>query len=152
MNAAVIFKVFDDSLNGKTRTRDVPAHGIARRQNIAVGQVQSGHVIMHLRGIHGATDTFQGAAHLLGDLIDPVRQDLESHRIDAGDDGIQNHGYAPILILIFRYSSMAARSPGFATTVVTGVSMIAGPLNSIPGRMLVKSYTRVGTKFLFSSK
>ena len=37
MDTAVIFEAFDNVLNGETSARDMLAHGIACRQNIAVG-------------------------------------------------------------------------------------------------------------------
>src|SRR5262249_37828674 len=56
MDATVVFKLFDDSLNGKTRAGDVPTHGIAGGQNIALGQVQIRHGVMHLLGVYDGTD------------------------------------------------------------------------------------------------
>lgn len=47
--------------------------------------------------------------------------------------------YGLSIILTLRNSSTLAESSGLTTIVVTGVSMMAGPATSMPGRILSKS-------------
>ncbi len=89
--AAVIFEALDNALDGEAGAGDMPAHGIPRRQDIAVGEIERRHIVVHLRRIDRAADALQRRAHLLGDLIEPVRQDLKSDRIDAFDDRLYFH-------------------------------------------------------------
>ena len=83
VDAAVIFKPLDDSLDGKAGAGNMPAHRIARRQHVAVGEIKRRHVVVHLRRVYRAADAFQCRAHFLGDLVEPVRKNFESDRVDA---------------------------------------------------------------------
>src|SRR5215467_1300502 len=51
---SAISEALDDPLNGKTGARNVPAHGVARGQDITIGKIQRCRVVMHLRCVHGA--------------------------------------------------------------------------------------------------
>jgi len=59
----------DDPFHRDSGAGDVPAGGLAGGENLAVGAVERGGVIMHLRGIHRAANPFEGDTGLLGDLM-----------------------------------------------------------------------------------
>ena len=75
MNPRRVFKALDDPFDRKAGAGDMPAHGVPGRQNIAIGEIERRHVIVHLRRVDRAADAFQRRAHFLGDLIEPVRQE-----------------------------------------------------------------------------
>src|SRR5690242_16389098 len=92
MDAAVMFKPFDDWLDRTARAGDMPTHRISRREHVPIGEIERCHIAVHLRSVYGAADALQRRAHFLGDLIEPVRKDFESDRINARDDWVDRHG------------------------------------------------------------
>src|SRR5262249_56740005 len=112
-----------------TRARAI---GLAGSHDVPIGPVERRVVIMLLGGCDRAPGAFQGYAHLPGYLMQSMRQHLESDRVDISD---QRHSYwSPKEILTFKNSSMTALSFGLMTMVVIGVSTMAGPRISVPGR------------------
>ena len=81
VHAVVFGEALDDPLHREAGAGHVPGHGLAGGQNLAVGPVERGHVVVHLGGVDRSADPLDGGAHLLGDALEPVREDLESHRV-----------------------------------------------------------------------
>ena len=154
---ALIGEALDDAAHRDSGAAHVPGHGVAGAQDVAVGLVKARQVVPHLGRVDGPSDPLQRSADLLGDLIEPVRENLEGDRIDRhlrfrhgtllvhgragfGASGVEDtRRQTCTCILMLRYSSITAVSPGPTTMVVTGLSMIPGPWSSIPGASRSKS-------------
>ena len=78
---AVVAEALQDLFHRESAARHMHADGFSGRQDLAVGAVKRGHIILLLRGVDGAADALEGRAHLLGDLIQPMGQDLERDRV-----------------------------------------------------------------------
>ena len=137
IDALTVLEPLDDLLHGDARAGHVLAQGLARRQHVSVRGVERRHVVVLLGGIHRAADPLQGNPHLPGDLVQPMRQDLEGDGIDVA--GCGHVASWPTWITMLRNASISARSLGFTTMVVTGVSMMAGPAMPAPGDRRPKS-------------
>ena len=88
-DALFVLEALQDTPHGESPTGHVPRHGLARGKDVSVGPVERSHVIVLLRRVHGSPDAFERRAHLLGDLVEPVREDLESHRVHSL--GVKTH-------------------------------------------------------------
>ena len=78
----IIFgKTLLDPFDCESGAGHVPGHGLTGGQDLAVGAVERGHVVVHLGRVDRSAHPLDGRAHLLGDALEPVREDLEGHRI-----------------------------------------------------------------------
>jgi hypothetical protein len=88
VDTAVLLEALDDALDRDSGAGHMPTHGIAGAEHVPVSQIKRGHVVVHLGRVHRAADALEGRAHLLGDLVDAMRENLESNWIDARHNGI----------------------------------------------------------------
>ena len=133
-----VFEPLDDLLHREPGAGHVLTQGLARRQHVAVGRVEGRHIIVLLGGVDRSPHPFEGNPHLPGDLVQPVRQNLHGDGIDAAV-ALCSHDLLPMWSTMLRNSSISAWSFGFTTMVVTGVSMMAGPVMFAPGDRRPKS-------------
>src|SRR5262249_41047098 len=148
VDLASITEAFDDAFDRHADTGHMPAGGFASGENFAVGAIEGRGIVLHLGGVDCAAYSFQSDAGFLGDLVQPMGENFEGNGVGGSLFGAAwrlAFVYPPAVMMMFRSASTAARLRGFTTTVVTGVSTIAGPEISPPGFSRSKSYTAVGT-------
>ena len=80
---ALVAEALQDLFHRESPARHVHADGFSGRQDLAVRAVQRGHVVFLLRRVDGAADALERRPHLLGDLIQPVGQNLERDRVHS---------------------------------------------------------------------
>ena len=83
VDALALLEPLYDLLHREAGAGHVLAQGLAGRQHVAVRGVERRHVVVLLRGVHRAAHPLQGDPHLPGDLVQPVRQDLQGNGVDG---------------------------------------------------------------------
>src|ERR671925_2082196 len=66
---ASVAEAFDDSFDRYAGAGHMPAGGFAGGEDFTVGAIESRGIVLHLRRVDSAADSFEGDAGFLGDLV-----------------------------------------------------------------------------------